>query len=52
MTHDELVKAAKKAINRVFSDTSVSREETINSLKDLSEEIDVLIDAAESDRGQ
>lgn len=36
---------AKAAINAVFSDTSVSREETRESLRDLRDEIDILLDA-------
>jgi hypothetical protein len=46
MKHEELKKVALKAINAVFTDTSVSPEITVSSLKELREEVDVLIDAA------
>ena len=42
--HDELVEAAKQAINSVFGDTSVDRSQTKESLKDLKDEIDILLD--------
>ena len=41
MTHEQLVTAAKTAIDRVFSDTTVSPEETRQSLEELQEEIAV-----------
>lgn len=41
----KLVQVAKAAINAVFSDTSVSHEETRDSLRDLRDEIDILLDA-------
>jgi hypothetical protein len=44
--HEELVKKAKDAIQRVFSDKTVDLETTRESLKDLRDELDVLIDAA------
>ncbi len=42
--HDELVEAAKQAINAVFGDRSVGRREARESLKDLKDEIDILLD--------
>lgn len=45
--HDELVEAAKTAIDTVHSDTSVSLQETLMSLRDLGGHIDTLIDAVE-----
>lgn len=44
MDHEELVEKAKDAINKVFGDQSVSRRETKESLKDLRDEIDILLD--------
>ncbi len=38
---------ALEAINEVYSDKSVSAEETIDSLNGLKDEIDVFIDALE-----
>lgn len=43
--HDELIKEAKEAIRAVFSDTSVSKAETRCTLKDLIEEIEIMIDS-------
>ena len=43
MNNEELYKNALSAINKLFSDTSVSKEETIDSLESLREEIDVLL---------
>lgn len=42
--HDELVKAAKAAIQEVFSDTTVGREQTRESVEELQEEIRSLLD--------
>ena len=44
MSHDDLVEAAKDAITRVFSDQSVSQSTTAESLKDLRDEIDTMLD--------
>jgi len=46
------VEAAKSAINAVFSDMSVSRSECRENLRDLQEEIEVLLDALETDDKQ
>jgi ParB-like chromosome segregation protein Spo0J len=45
MTHQELIEQAEKAIRQLFSDTSVSQEETARSLKGLIEEIEIMLDA-------
>lgn len=42
---NRLIRNAKAAINAVFADTSVSREETQTALRDLRDEIDILLDA-------
>ena len=39
----------KKAIDRLFSDRSVSAEVTLENLKDLRDTIDIYIDAIETD---
>lgn len=44
LSHDELIERAKQAINRVFGDQSVSKETTRESLKDLQDEIDIMLD--------
>ena len=44
MDHDLLVYPAKKAINAVYGDTSVSRSETKRSLKDIADEIEILLE--------
>ena len=44
MTHKQLIAAAKEAITAVFSDMSVSRQEAKESLKDLEDEINILLD--------
>lgn len=40
MIHEDLLKAAKEAIENVFSDTSVDLEDTLNDMKELREAID------------
>jgi flagellar motor component MotA len=45
-----LLEKAKKAINAVFSDTSVSQTETIDRLEELSEEIRICMTAIEEDQ--
>ena len=52
MADDPIVQAAKKAINNVFSDTSVSQEETMDRLKELREECQDLIDTVQADIGK
>jgi hypothetical protein len=42
---DELVERAKKAINAVFSDSSVDKETTKDRLTTLADEIDMLLEA-------
>jgi len=49
MNHEELVEMAKEVINRVFSDTSVSRSATRTSLEGLKEEIDSCLVAIDED---
>jgi hypothetical protein len=43
--HDKLVEEAKQAINNVFSDMSVCRAQTTESLKDLIDDIEIMLDA-------
>ena len=43
MSHDELVNRAKQAIDIVFSDRSVSREQTRESLEEIEDELQTLI---------
>jgi len=40
----DLVELAKEAIERVFSDTSVSQDVTIERLDDLTDDIDVKLE--------
>ncbi len=42
--HDELVETAKQAINKVFGDRSVSGKQTKESLKELRDEIEIILD--------
>jgi len=49
MSHEHLCEKAKTAIQAIHGDTSVSIEQTLNSLKDLRDEIDILIEAVETD---
>tara|TARA_Y100000310_G_C20287793_1_gene625739 strand:- start:62 stop:205 length:144 start_codon:yes stop_codon:yes gene_type:complete len=44
MEHLELVAQAKQAIDRVFSDTTVDRETTKESLEEIQEEIVIMLD--------
>ena len=48
-THDEIYEEAIKAIQKVFDDTSMSPEGTIESLQSLQSEIDVMIEAIRDD---
>ena len=48
--HAALVETAKSALNDVFSDRSVSRTVTIESLQDLSSDIDTMLAALDSDQ--
>ena len=45
MDHNELLNLAKHAIDVVFSDRSVSRQQTRDSLEILQEELTVLIES-------
>lgn len=47
--HETLCNQAKAAINEVYSDTLVSRSETLESLFDIREEINILIEAITED---
>ena len=47
MGHNDLVRAAIKACERVHADTSVPIEETVSGLKQVRDELAMLIDAAE-----
>ena len=47
MNHEELVEEAKKAINRVFGDTTVDRQTTKEDLKDLVDEIEIMLETLE-----
>ena len=49
MSHENLCEKAKEAIQAIHSDTSVSLEQTLDSLEELRGEIDILIDAVETD---
>lgn len=50
MSHLGLVADAKSAINKVFSDRSVDSLTTQQSLEEIREEIDMLIDSLEETR--
>jgi len=43
MDHIQLVNLAKLALDKVFSDRSVSRQETRDSLIELQQEIEVML---------
>lgn len=44
MEHLQLIEKAKVAIERLFSDTSVSKRETVDSLEELTEDLEVRIE--------
>jgi len=46
--HEGLLSSAKEAANRLFRDTAVTIDITRESLRDLREEIDILISAADA----
>lgn len=50
--HDDLVKAARDAINAVFGDRSVPPETTVESLEDLAADIEANVTAIEDDLRQ
>lgn len=47
MTHDEKVQAAKDAVNQVFCDTSVPPQQTLDSLEEIKEDVEDVINAVE-----
>jgi hypothetical protein len=47
--HETLVEKAKEAINAVFSDQSVSRSTTRESLEDLQSDIEICLDSMDAD---
>jgi hypothetical protein len=47
--HQELMELAKLAIEEVFGDTSVSQQQTFDSLHELRDEIDIKIDCITHD---
>ena len=47
MAHEDLVKRAKEAINKVFNDTSVEQDVTRASLEELQSEIEIMIGGLE-----
>lgn len=49
MTHAELCAAAEKAVRAVFADTSVSQQQTLDSLDAIKVEIVDCIDQIEAD---
>ena len=49
MTNEQLLENARKAIEELFSDTSVSVERAIENLQSLKDEIDVNMTALEAD---
>lgn len=49
MSHEHLCEKAKVAIQAVHSDSSVSLEQTLDSLEELGGEIEILINAVETD---
>jgi hypothetical protein len=48
-TRDRLLEMAKSALSEVFGDTSVSRDKTRERLDELSNELDAMIGALDSD---
>lgn len=47
--HEQLLEKAEKAIDAVFSDQSISREATKDSLESLMEHIQSMIDTLDED---
>jgi predicted nucleotidyltransferase len=43
--HEDLVKEAKEAIDRVFSDTSVPASQTREDMEELASDIDIMLDS-------
>jgi hypothetical protein len=50
MNNEELFEKAKDAITALFNDTSVSKVTTEDNLHELIGEIQIMLDALESDR--
>ena len=49
MSHEHLYEKAKTAIQAIHGDNSVSLEQTLDSLEELSGEIETLINVVETD---
>jgi polyhydroxyalkanoate synthesis regulator phasin len=49
MEHSQLIEEAKAAIERVFSDTSVSKRETVDSLEELINDMESRIECLEDE---
>lgn len=49
MTHKDRYESACAAVQAIFGDMSVSQEQTLESLRSLVGEIEICIDAIESD---
>lgn len=49
MVKDDYMEAAKKAIDDLFSDTTVSQQTTVDKLEELRDEIEMKIDAIKGD---
>ena len=47
--HDRLLETAKKAADELFSDKSVSSQETFRSLADLRDHIEVMMESLPQD---
>lgn len=47
--HERLLDEAKEAISKVFSDTSVSQQTTIESLEDLADDLNGMIEGIKED---
>lgn len=47
MNHTHLVDEAREEIKEVFNDKSVSQEQTAESLGELSDEIQIMVDSLE-----
>jgi hypothetical protein len=47
--HDRLLSAATEAADKLHADTSVDKETTLESLKDLRDHVETLIDAVSED---
>jgi osmotically-inducible protein OsmY len=47
--HERLLDAAKEAVSKVFGDTSVSQQTTIESLEDIADDINGMIAGIKED---